>query len=347
LGERFLNGQVSWDSEFYLAIATGGYDNPGVRTIRADLGSSSANLGFWPFHVPANVASSHQLSLSYAFFPFYPLTIRFAALPLSAVGMNPIATATLAGELVSILGTLAAMLALYELARAELGDEGGLRAAFYLVIFPSGFFLAQVYSEGLFVGLAFCALVLMRRGRLGWAALLAAFATLTRAVGVALVVPMLISWIKSDEMFNKNWRKTLAKGIPWKTIGRGVLALTPLITFFLWRASFYGQAFGKVEDDFFSRSLFSFAASFDGWTAGFHALFGENSQAAAYYAVEWGAIILGVTACIASLRRNTDLALFGLLVIFFSITSGPAQGMHRYILAAPPVFLILSRLGKN
>jgi hypothetical protein len=35
------------------------------------------------------------------------------------------------------------------------------------------------------------------------------------------------------------------------------------------------------------------------------------------------------------------------LVVLLSFTSGPAQGMHRYVLAAPPLFLFLGRLGNN
>jgi hypothetical protein len=34
-------------------------------------------------------------------------------------------------------------------------------------------------------------------------------------------------------------------------------------------------------------------------------------------------------------------------VIIVSLTSGAAQGMHRYVLAAPSIFVALSRLGKN
>ena len=68
---------------------------------------------------------------------------------------------------------------------------------------------------------------------------------------------------------------------------------------------------------------------------------------AAYYWVEWAAILLGFIACVAGFKRHRDLAWFGFLVVFLSFTSGPAQGMHRYIIAAPPVFLYLSRLGEN
>ena len=84
--------------------------------------------------------------------------IRILSYPLQIVGLNPIAAAALAGVMISALGALLGMLALYDLTRDSLGEEGALRAAFYLIVFPTGFFLIQVYTEGLFVGLAFACL---------------------------------------------------------------------------------------------------------------------------------------------------------------------------------------------
>lgn len=326
--DPFMNAQVSWDSEYYLAIANGGYDNPDIGTI---------------------TSPTSQISKNYAFFPFYPLVVRIVSYPLRLLGLTPIATVTLAGVIVSVLGTLAAMLALYELGREELGEEGGIRAAFYLVIFPSSFFLAQIYTEGLFVGLAFSSLVFLRRKQRFWAAVLAVMATFTRAVGVALVIPLVISWIKEGEWMDLDleWREIYFKGLPWKAIGDGLVALAPLLAYLAWRVSYYGMAFSKVETYFFGRGLLSMGVSFITWLEAFQDLFGSNSQAAAYYAVEWLGVILGFTACIAGLRRHPELAWFGLAVVFLSFTSGPAQGMHRYILGAPPVFLFLSRLGRN
>lgn len=349
LNEPFLNSHVSWDSEYYLAIATAGYEAPTIHRISAVMGPATNGAGFWPFVIPANASGTLGVSLAYAFFPFYPLVMRLVALPLSLLGMNAIATATLAGVLVSVLGALAAMLALYELARDHLGEAGGLRAAFYLIIFPSGFFLAQVYTEGLFVGLAFWSLVLIRRGRLGWAALLAVMATFTRAVGVALAVPLLIAWAQSGTWheFDLEWRQIYFKGLPWKALGHALLVLAPVLAFLVWRVSFYGLAFSKVEEEFFGRGLLAFGYAFIAWAGAFRQLFGDNSQAATYYLVEWGGIVLGFTACIGWLRRQADVAWFGLLVVFLSFTSGPAQGMHRYILAAPPVFLWLSWMGRR
>lgn len=349
LNEPYLNEHVAWDSEFYLAIATGGYEDPAIRRIGTTFVSGTEFLGYWPFVIPPYGDVIPGVSLSYAFFAFYPFVMRLAAYPLSLLGMNPIATSTLAGVVVSMLGTLAAMWALYEFGRTELGEEGGLRAAFYLIIFPSGFFLAQVYTEGLFVGLAFSSLVLLRKGHRGWAALLAVFATFTRAVGIALFIPLLLDWIREGEWreLDMEWRQIYYKGLPWRIIGRGLVVFAPVFAFLLWRISYYGMAFAKVEAEYFGRGLLSLGYSFVAWSEAFRALSGSNMQSASYYMIEWGAIVLSLVACIAGFRRHPDLAAFGLLVVVLSFTSGPAQGMHRYVLAAPPVFLFLSRLGNH
>ena len=349
LNEPFLNAHVSWDSEYYLAIATGGYEDPDIGRVNASFGEVRSGGGFWPFIIPEGFTRTQGISRSYAFFPLYPFVMRLAAVPLSIIGLNRIATATLAGVVVSTLGALAAMIALYDLARTELGEEGAKRAAFYLLIFPSGFFLAQVYTEGLFVGLAFSSLALIRRGHHRWAALLAVLATFTRAVGIVLAVPLLAAWLRTGEWreLDLEWRQVYFKGLPWKAVGHALVAIAPVFAFTLWRVSYYGMAFSKVEDEFFGRGLLSLGSTFLNWSSAFRDLFGRNPQAAAYYAIEWGGILLGFTACFAGLRRHPDLAWFGLLVVLLSFTSGPAQGMHRYILAAPPVFLFLARLGNK
>ena len=347
--DPFMNQHVSWDSEYYLAIAVSGYDAPTIHRVGSSSFAGDGSAPYWPYVIPNPEQVMPGIPLTFAFFPLYPIVIRLVSLPLSLLGLTAIATATLAGVLVSLLGALAGMWALYHLAESELGQEGGLRAAFYLLIFPSSFFLAQVYTEGLFIGLAFSSLWMLRRGRFFWAALLAVLATFTRAVGVALMIPLLISWLQQGEWLDLDleWRQIYEHGLPWKVIGRGLVAVSPALAFMAWRVSYYGMAFSRVEEAFFGRGLLSLGASFINWSDAFRALYGSNSQAAAYYAIEWGAVVLGLTACIVGLRRHRDLAWFGLAVVLLSFTSGPAQGMHRYVLAAPPLFLFLSRLGRS
>ena len=151
--EPFLNRQVAWDSEYYVGIAVGGYDDPDAGAV-------------------VNPETGKEVIKNYSFFPFYPYVMWVFALPLKILGLNPIATASLAGVIVAALGTLAGLLALWDLTRPYFEEADAYRAVFYALIFPTAFFFAMVYTEGLFIGLAFGALALSKRGHWVWASLL-------------------------------------------------------------------------------------------------------------------------------------------------------------------------------
>lgn len=345
--EPFMNDQVAWDSEYYLAIAIGGYDDPrsphltpqGVMTSVVDHMVSQSGSSF-----------SQSISLSYAFFPFYPLMIRIFAYPLQIFGLNEIATATLAGVIVSALGALLGMLALYDLTRDSLGEEGALRAAFYLIIFPTGFFLVQVYTEGLFVGLTFACLAMLKRKQWLPAALLGIGATLTRAVGIALVIPMLVTWFRMGEWVDLDleWRQIFHEGIPLRPLGRALLAFSPLFAFLVWKFSYLGLAFDYIEANYFGRGFLQLGYAYYVWADAFKTMLnGSNPQHTAYYITEFLGLAIGVAACIATFKTHPEVAWFSIAVVLISWGSGPAQGIHRYILGAPAVFIALARWGKH
>ena len=345
--EPFMNNQVAWDSEYYLAIAIGGYDDPraprltptGISTSVVDHTVRQSGSSF-----------SESISLSYAFFPFYPMMIRLFSFPLQVLGLNEIATATLAGIIVSALGALLGMLALYDLTRDSLGEEGALRAAFYMIIFPTGFFLVQVYTEGLFVGLAFACLAMLKRKQWLLAALLGVTATMTRAVGVTLIIPMAITWLRTGEWvdIDLEWRQIFHEGIPLRPLGRGLLAVSPLIAFGVWKFSYLGLAFDYIEANFFGRGFLSLGFAFFAWSEAFRTMLaGTNPQHTAYYITEFLGLAIGVVACIATIRTHPEIGWFSLAIVLISWGSGPAQGIHRYILGAPAVFITLARWGNH
>ncbi len=321
LNEPFMNRQVAWDSEYYLSIATVGYRDPAV----------------WGLTSP----DRRSISGNYAFFPFYSYVIRIVRLPILLLGLTPVAASTLGGEIVSLLGTLGAMLALYDMTCEELGDEGGIRAAFYLLIYPAGFFLAMVYTEGLFVGLAFGSMALIRRRKWVPGTALAGCAVWTRAVGIALIIPLGIAWLQEMD-----WRSFSLRPFPWRLLGKALLALTPLAAYWLWRRFFYVE-FTIVEHFYFGRRLFALHDSYRVWSDAASTITGANPQAAAYYLLEFAAMIFGVAACLLTLRRYPGVALFGLLAIVIAVTSQSAQGMLRYVMVAPSVFIVLSRAGRS
>ncbi|MGA7932823.1 MAG: glycosyltransferase family 39 protein [Kovacikia sp.] len=329
LKEPFLNSQVAWDSEFYLSIATQGYDDPAVRTI--------------PPQPDAPSSLRRPLSLNYAFFPVYPFLMRLVAFPLREFGLTAIAAATLAGVLISALGSLGATLALWDLARQELGDEGGIRAALYLLAFPMGFFLTQVYTEGLFVGLAFGSLALLNRNQWLGAGVLAAIATLTRAVGLFLVIPLAVAWLREVQQARITFRPPEGKVM----IRKGLLVLAPVLVHLIWKRSFWGQAFSLVEKHYFKCQPLALGQAWLAWQNAVLSLFGNNPQTSVYFAIELAAVLLGLVACWKTWRRYPGITLYGLSVIGISMTCGVAQGMPRYILAVPSIFLVLSRWGQH
>lgn len=321
--EPFLNQQVSWDSEFYLSIVVAGYDDPLVKPVR--------------------IAPGLELSKNYAFFPLYPLLTRAVSIPLSLLGMNAIATATLAGVLVSLAGTLAAVLALYQLTRDELGEEGGLRTAFYLLIFPTAFFFATVFTEGLFLGLVTGCLLMLKRGQFVLAAGLAMLATWTRATGVCLVIPLALAWLQAA-----GWRNVFSLTV-WnhQTILRAVCVLAPIAAYFIWRIAL-GEQFTLVEDLWFGRSLTNFARTFDGWKNALNDfLYSDITSRRVYYGMEFAAVLLALVASLFTLRRYPGMAFFCLAALTIGALSGSPQSLVRYVLTLPAIFVFLSRLGRS
>ena len=285
--------------------------------------------------------NGQPVSLSYAFFPFYPALIWLFIWPLKVFGLNAIATATLAGVIVSALGALGGMVSLYFLACDELQDAGGWRAAFYLIAFPSGFFLAMVYTEGLFVGLAFGSLALLMRRKWLWAGLLAVCAALTRSVGVALVIPMGIVFLRELDY------KRIKVNFNWKNLLKVVVILAPLAAFLIWKSSHLGQTFDTIERVWFGRGFLEIKKSLDSWKYAWQMVKSGNAQTSAYHLMEMLFPVIALIACIFTFRRNPEITLFSLTVILFAMFSGDIQGMYRYVLAAPALFIFLSKLGKN
>jgi hypothetical protein len=326
--EPFLNHQVAWDSEYYLAIAVGGYDDPATDLVGP----------------PDN-----PVTLSYAFLPFYPLLIRLFAIPLSLLGLSPIATATLAGIIVSALGALGGMLALYDLTRDALGENGALRAAFYLIIFPTGFFLVQVYTEGVFVGLAFGCIAMLRRENWLMAAILASCTVLTRAVGIAIFIPLFVNWLRTGDWMDLDleWRQIFHQGISLASLKRALLVFAPLITFLIWKFSYYGMAFDFVERQYFGSTFMNLGRAFSVWVEAWGSLFLGIPARTANYLLIFFIAVLGVVACFKIMKQSPEAAWFSLAVILISVGSGPPSGIHRYILTTPAIFLYLARLGEN
>jgi len=322
--EPFMNRQVAWDSEYYVGIAVGGYDDPEAGAVR------SPNTG-------------RLVIKNYSFFPFYPYVMKVFAWPLGLLGLNPIAAASLAGVIVSVLGTAAGLMALYDLTRPYFDEESSLRAAFYALIFPTSFFFAMVFTEGLFIGLAFWAIALAKRKNWLFAGLLGLFAAWTRAHGAALALPFIVTWLMQIK-----WRQPLKPQLTWKWFVQGALTLLPLVGYALWRYSELGEGWAELQRFYFGRGLMTIENSIEAWkNAYFYAMYQGKGAGLIYIWIDVGAIALAFIASLWLLRRDLPLALFSLAVVLLSVFSGSTNSMARYMLIAPALYIFLAQLGKN
>ncbi|OLR89681.1 glycosyltransferase 87 family protein [Actinokineospora bangkokensis] len=210
-GSRVSDALRSWDGEWFLAIARGGYGG-----------------------VPANLVDAygrHNAETALAFFPGYPAVVGL----FTAAGLPAVASALA----VSVVSGVACAYALARLGERVRG--GSRRAGLVLVALfagsPMAVSLSMTYSEALFCALAAWSLVFTLERRWVPAGLLCAVAGLVRTTGAALVLAVGLAALVAVLARRDGWR-------PW--LG-GVLAPLGLLGYLGWVATRTGSLTGWFD----------------------------------------------------------------------------------------------------
>lgn len=155
---NYLSNQLPWslsnfDGEHYLAIVQNGYQ-----------------------------------PLTYFFFPLYPIVIRAA----SFIFGGKLFSLLISGIFVSLVSFVAGLLGLYKLVRLDYKDNTSRLVVILLLVFPTSFYFAAVYTESLFFALSVWCLYFARRHNWLIAGILGALTTATRVIGLAVVAAIAI-----------------------------------------------------------------------------------------------------------------------------------------------------------
>ncbi len=159
-----------WDSGFYLDIASGGYS-----------------------YIPGQISSV-------AFFPLYPLLMRWLAWQDSSR-----VSLTIAGWLISNISFLGALYLLYRLVDLDYQRQSARLTIWLLCFFPTSFFFSVVYTEGLFLLLTVGAFYFARRDQWLLAGLFGGLSSATRVVGLLILIPLAIEKIKQKPGNSRDW----------------------------------------------------------------------------------------------------------------------------------------------
>jgi len=159
---RSIFAWAQWDGAHYARIALNGYTHP------TDPGSP-------------------------AFFPLYPMIVRFVA---RAFGQGERHEEMLVvGVLVAFVFFVTAVWLLVRLFELYVGPDVARTAGVLLCVSPYSFFLSAAYTESLFLLIVALAFLLGRRGKWLIASLIAALGTAARVPGVFLIPTLLfMAW---------------------------------------------------------------------------------------------------------------------------------------------------------
>jgi len=287
-----------WDSLHYLDIAWGGY-----RT--SDPSSA-------------------------AFFPLFPMLVRlvgeitrFADPP----GLYAMAV------VVANVALFVAAVELVQLARLDFDDATASRAGWYLLVFPTSFFLSAAYGESLFLALSLGAMLACRRQAWWQAGLLGGLAALTRPFGVLIVLPLAIeAWQQRGE----------------RPLWRSALVLAPIPLALLGYMAYLGLQFGdplaflNAQSDW-DRSLM---APWDTIGRFLNGPFELNSGA--HSLVDFAFMLLAVVLAVMSwkvLRRS--YAVYITALVTFPLLTGSLVSFPRFVLTFFPMFLVMAVQGRR
>lgn len=294
---NWLNIWTVYDSKWYLEIAQQGYPH-------------GPNIPEEPLH-------------AFAFFPLYPLLTKI----LSSI----IGNFYLAAILIANAALITSAWFLYKLVYTQFGEPAAKRTILFLFLFPTSFIFSAVYTESLFLLLTLMTLYFARRGHWVIASTCGLLASLTRSLGMFLVVPLAYEYWRS--------RKNESRPLRWNVL----TLFLPILGFLLYAAG------NRLATG--SWLTFIQVQTVVPWnrTLGNPIWFIVQGLASHSAVLKTWAVVATVSlaALLAGWRRlGTTLAITGALFIIVPLATG-LLSMLRFTAVVFPLFILLGLMTKN
>ena len=306
---RRVTPLTRWDSGWYVNLAEAGYWEP-----------------------PNQVGQE----TNHAFFPLYPGLIR---LVVQTTGIET----SHAGNLVSAVAFLGALLLFASWTKRHYGEARVVPAVLVLLLFPTSFFFAAVYTEALLLALSLSAVEAFERRRLALGALTGLLAGLTRISGLVLAPYLALVAFRAERDAGSPRARVLGAA--------ALAAASPLAGFGLFCLYFWKRfrdplLFVTAQHNWSGQAK----SIFDGPALIWHAVIediqrGRIVEAAPARTLEGLYLLLFVVlaAVLVRQRRHAE-ALYVFLTVAIVFTSGTLESAGRYVLPAFPAFAVLASI---
>jgi hypothetical protein len=274
-----------------------------------------------------------------------------------------------AGLVISGFASIVAAILLRRLVQLDYPASVAMRSVWFLLIFPTAYFLHVGYSEGLFLALALACILAARVDRWWLAGVLGAFCWMTRGVGAVLIPALAVEaaqqyWVRrksgshgavspclssgggNASAQRGDYNKTRRSAWEWRWLWIAFVPVGFAVYLLInWRVS--GNPF-----DFLRTRQVSFEQSFALPSVGIRqalwALYPTPREAEMVGAQELSFAALGFICTIISwikLRPIYATWMTASLVLFVSVNF--LQSIPRYTLTMFPIFILFSLLGSN
>src|SRR5574341_711515 len=260
--------------------------------------------------------------------PLFPMLVRL---------LKPLfGSAFLSGLFISNLATLYVIKLLYDAYLEWGGTLAAKRAILFMLLYPTSFFLFNVYSESLFLMAALLSLHFMKTRSWVWAGFYAFCAILTRLQGAALIIPMLyLMWLDGP---------ILRKPPHW--LGLMLPAIGGLFYLYLRSRQVTSGIVPFVESDWHAQLV-------PPWQTYWYAIRTLLSDHFTFVDVlNWIVVTLFIILLIAGWRKipleyNLYTAFSLLIILVRMVETQPLISMSRYSLTLFPAFFALGLTGEN
>jgi Gpi18-like mannosyltransferase len=296
-----------------------------------------------------------------AFFPFFPL-LEYV------VGIILHKGVLVSGMLISNLAFLGTLIVLYRFVETEFDIDTAKRTTLYFAIFPTAFFFFAAYNESLFMFFMLASFYALRQGSWWLAGLFGGLATITRSIGLLLLVIFLYEFVRQlypqlRQAWNEkdHWRSLrLLSGLP---AALPIPLALGIFSYYLYTQFHDPLAFTHSQAHWHLGPTFPWVAL---WTSIKMLLnIRPFTFAIPHILIDLTAVVLFatlLTMCFVGEERfavsQWSMLIFGVVALVypllfpgipgsFGLPYDPLPSMDRYVLEIFPAFILLARLGRR
>jgi len=296
--------------------------------------------------------SSYSAQYTQAFFPLYPLLIRWVG------NLFFFKNYLLAGQAISTFFLLLSLIMLAKLIEIDFDKKVSGNAILFFILFPTSFYLISLYAESIFLFFVLSSFYFARKGRWWPAGILGALASATKVFGIFMFPALLVEHSLQEQESIKKIKKKITSLINFfqKHLQCYLpisLSLTGLVAYMIYLKKAFNNPFyfATAQSAFgASRSVIKLILLYQVFWRYFKMIVTVKKNDPLYFTVwlEFLSVVVFLYLLWWAYKKKIRLSylVYGIFSLIIPTLTGTFSSMPRYVLILFPGFMSLA-LVKN